>query len=179
MNASQLYSILMSDDAVRESGFLGVFPVDLIPLAALKFPCSLVINTKPHTHPGEHWILAIKSAEDRKGYLFDSFGRTSFNLPEVGEIFENCEDFWHNEIAFQSPHTTTCGQYVVFFLTHFARGYSTANIQRLLFDCGDKAAQDAFIWNWLRETYSPADSSLRKVPVVDFPFILDQIAAVL
>ena len=177
MNASQLYNILMSDDAVRATNFLGVFPVDMIPMTALKFPCSLVINTKPHTDGGEHWLCAVKTAEDRKGYFFDSFGQTTFNLPEeVGMIFENCQDFWYNDVRLQSPHSAVCGQYVLFFLSHLSRGYSTQNIQSLLNDNGDTAANDAFIFNYVRETYSPMDASLRKVPAVDFPFIIDQVA---
>ena len=96
MGSKQIYKILKNDTNVRKLNFLGVFPIDLIPLSAMKFSCCLVINTKPHDHPGEHWNCLVK-CEDRRAIYFDSFGIPPFNLPEVGDILSNCDKWTFNE----------------------------------------------------------------------------------
>ena len=88
MDSKQICKILKNDTNVSKLNFLGVFPIDLIPLSAMKFPCCLVINTKPYDHPGEHWICLVK-CEDRRAIYSDSFGIPPFNLPEVGDSLRN------------------------------------------------------------------------------------------
>lgn len=123
MDSKQIYRILKADRAVEELNFLGVFPIDLIPMSAQKFPCCMVINTKPHDHPGEHWVAVVKT-EDRKGIFFDSYGVPPYNLPEIGDVLNNCNEWTFNDIPLQSLYSTVCGQYVIFFLTHIAKGLS-------------------------------------------------------
>ena len=56
MDSKQIYAILKNDQNMDSLNSLRVFPIDLIPMAALKFPCCVVINTKPQDHEGEHWV---------------------------------------------------------------------------------------------------------------------------
>ena len=150
MDTKQIYSILKADDAVRATNFLGCFPLDLIPISALRYPCSLVINSKPQDHPGEHWVCVVKT-EGNKGIFFDSYGFPPYNMPEVEEVLDECETWTYNETGLQSSFSAVCGQYVIFFLTHIARGYSLDHVIHLLNDLGDKHANDAFIFNYARE----------------------------
>lgn len=173
MNSKQIYDILMRDSVVKDYNFLGVFPLDLIPMTANKFPCCLVINTKPQTDPGEHWVAVVKT-ENRQGIYFDSYGSPPFNLPEVGELLDNCITWTYNDTKLQSPYSTVCGQYVIFFLTHITRGYNTEEISYMIDDAGDTYANDALIYNYIKNKYINHD--IKDLKIVDFPFAFEQIS---
>lgn len=173
MDNKQLFTILKHDERVGDYNFLGVFPRDLIPVDSVtKFPCCFVVNTKPHTHPGEHWVCVLKT-EDNKGIYFDSYGQPPFNFEEVGLVLENCTEWKFNDVPLQSPLSTVCGQYCIFFLTHIVRGYSLKHIAHMLNE-GDSCANDAFIYNYIKEMY-PVEK-IKQVKVIDFPFIFSQIS---
>ena len=175
MDSKQIYKILKNDTNVSKLNFLGVFPIDLIPLSAMKFPCCLVINTKPHDHPGEHWICLVK-CENRRAIYFDSFGIPPFNLPEVGDILSNCDEWTFNETRLQSTFSTVCGQYVTFFLTHFAKGYTLEHIVELLNNDRDLEDNDAIIFNYIKNKYPDVDE-LSNLEIIDFPFIFTQVSS--
>lgn len=173
MDNKMLYAILNNDADVNNLNFLGVFPINLVPIAAIRTqPCCLIVNTKPHTHGGEHWVAVIKS-EDKKGIFFDSYGNPPFNLEEVGLILETCVEWTFNPTRLQSTFSATCGQYCVFFLTHFAKGYSLKHIVYLLNE-GDSCANDAFVFSYIQEAY-PYDE-LKALKIVDFPFMFSQMS---
>jgi len=175
MNNLQIYKILKHDPKVQEANFLGVFPINLIPLAAMDYPCCLIVNDKPHTHPGGHWIAIFKTA-DNKGFYFDSYGYPPSNMKEVATVLSTCETWEFNQTPLQTPYSAVCGQYCIFFLTHMAKGYTMANISYLLNDCGDTFSNDAFIFNYIREKYSVFES-IKSLDVVDFPFMFQQISS--
>lgn len=176
MDSRQIYAILKQDKDVSDLNFLGVFPIDLIPARALKFPCCLVINTKPSTHPGEHWVCVVKT-HDNRGIYFDSYGNSTFNLPEIGELFDGCVDWSFNSTRLQSQYSTVCGQYTIFVITHLARGYTLKHITTLINDCGDLYANDAFIFNYIKNKYANSDLNINELQVIDFPFIFNQISS--
>ena len=152
MDSKQIYSILKNDQNMDSLNFLGVFPIDLIPMAALKFPCCAVINTKPQDHGGEHWVAVLKT-ENNKGIYFDSFGWPPYNLPEIGDVLESCDEWTFNDTRLQSTFSTVCGQYVIFFLTHFAKGYTLEHIVSLLSNDNDLNTNDAIIFNYIKSKY--------------------------
>jgi hypothetical protein len=171
MDNKLIYKILNNDEYVKELNFLGVFPRDLIPLTALRQqPCCMVVNTKPHSHPGDHWVAVVKT-EDNNGIYFDSYGQPPYNLEEVGMILDSCVDWYFNDVKLQSPFSSVCGPYTIFFLTHYARGYSLKHISHLLNE-GDLHANDAFIFNYIKEMY-PYDT-VQSLKVIDFPFNFKQ-----
>ena len=174
MDSKQIYTILKSDSKVEDLNFLGVFPTDLIPMSALKFPCCLVINTKPSSHKGEHWVAVVKTSE-RTGIYFDSFGVPPYNLPEIGDVLENCSEWRFNETNLQSPFSTVCGQYVIFFLTYIARGFTLDHIVNLL-NNNDLNTNDAIIFNYIKNKYNSV-TNLTGLEIVDFPFIFSQISS--
>ena len=175
MDSKQIYTILANDSFIKDQNFLGVFPIDLIPMTALKFPCCLVVNTKPQDHKGEHWVAIVKT-EDRKGIYFDSFGMPPYNLPEVGDVLENCTEWTFNNTRLQSSFSTVCGQYVLFFLTHYARGFTLEHIVNLLNNDRDLHANDALIYNYVKHKYAFVDK-LSQLEIIDFPFIFNQISS--
>lgn len=175
MDSKTIYTVLQNDERVtRDLNFLGVFPLDMIPVTALlQYPCCLVVNTKPKDNPGEHWVCIVKTEENR-GIYFDSFGYPPSNLPEIGLVLDSCDEWTYNESRLQSVISTVCGQYCIFFLTHFARGYSMDHITSLINDAGDQFANDALVFNYIRNKYDIA--SLQKLPIIDFPFVFQQIS---
>jgi len=46
---------------------------------------------KPHIHLGEHWVGVVKT-EDKKVIFLDSHGVPPYNLPEVGDVLDNCKE---------------------------------------------------------------------------------------
>ena len=176
MDNKQLYEILKADKYVDAANVLGVFPIDLIPVFVLKFPCCLVINTKPQSHPGEHWVAVFKM-EDNVGIYFDSYGSPPYNLPEIRELLEPCEGWTFNETVLHSPWSTVCRQYCLFALLQLARGHSLEYIVKLLNDCGDTYANDASIFNYIQEKYGQEEQSIQRLKIVDFLFLSTQIAA--
>lgn len=152
MNTVQIWKILENDSRVNNHNFLGVFPIDKIPVEAEKYPCCCVVNTKPHTDPGEHWICFLKT-EDNRGIYFDSFGFPPYNLPQIGQVMESCDQFTFNNTQLQSLYSTVCGQYTIFVLCHLSRGYTMEHIVELLNDGGDVLANDAVIYNYIKNMY--------------------------
>ena len=73
-----------------------------------------VVNTKPSTHPGEHWI--VLDFTQRKPFLFDSFGNPPrlYNLPSML--------YWKRHL--QDSNSYTCGVYCIYYIVHKSRHYS-------------------------------------------------------
>jgi len=137
MNSKEIYSILENDEWVKKMNFIGVFPVDRIPSCSLTdYPCCGVVNTKPHNHPGEHWVMFLKT-ENNTGVYFDSFGSGLYNMPEVAAIFDSVDSWQFSSTQLQSVFSTVCGQYCIFVLTHLARGFSLEHIISLINYCCD------------------------------------------
>ena len=172
MNSKQIYSILKSDTYVKNGNFLGVFPIDLIPMSAIKYPCSMVINTKPSDHKGEHWVAVVKTDENT-GIYFDSYGMPPYNLPEIGDVLEHCNEWTFNDR--QSAISTVCGEYVVFFITHMARGYTLEHVIHMLLNEDDLYANDALVFGYVKEKYKHIeDANTESLQIVDLPFIMNQ-----
>ena len=93
MDSRQIDVVLKSDSIVTANNFLGVFPSDKIPSTSTEiYPCCAVVNTKPHDHPGEHWVCFLKT-KTNQGIYFDSYGVPPYNLPEIAEVLDGC-DSW-------------------------------------------------------------------------------------
>ena len=128
-----------------------MFSIDLIPLSALEYPCCLVVNTKPHNHPGEHWVAIYKS-EENIGVYFDSYGYPPSNLTEIARVLDSCKDWTFSDVPLQTFYSSVCGQYCIFFITYIVRGFSVPRIAQLLNDCGDSYANDSVRLNYIKKT---------------------------
>ena len=73
-----------------------------------------VVNSKPSTHPGEHWLVIDWTYQ--KPYLFDSFGNSPkyYGLPPMK----------HWKRALQDPKSDTCGVYCMYYIVHRSKHYS-------------------------------------------------------
>ena len=106
-------------DPVLRNIFVGVFPCNKIPKVE-KLPFCLIANTKPHNHPGEHWV-AIFVNKEGYGDFFCSYGLKPDKV-FVDFMGKHCVDWNYSQKCLQNIMSTTCGQYAVFFLHARANG---------------------------------------------------------
>lgn len=168
MNSEDIYNILRNDAPTNQVCFLGVFARDTIPLAAINYPCCMVLNTDPISSPGSHWVAIFKD-ESNYGYYFDSYGKPPSH-DEFIQCLGFCSDWTYNTIQLQNWLSTTCGQYCIYFITKHAKGYSSRRIIDSL-DQKDLETNDAFVNSWVTETYGGYNP-----PVTDYPFLTKQLS---
>ena len=120
--------------------FKGVFSIDTIP-HNLKNKSFFVSNLSQHDSPGTHWIgfLCLKN----KLEIFCSLGNTwELILPFLK--FKKKFIVYYNETPFQSPESTKCGKYVIYFLIerHFNINMSLTDLLEDLFVTDDLNKND-------------------------------------
>lgn len=109
--------------------YLGCYPADKLPRIH-QTPASIVINEDESDEPGSHWVgIFVKSKEC--AYYFDSFGMPP--APLIEKYLKNFPRIVSNRHVFQSPDSTVCGHYVVYFIFMASVGYSMHSIKRNLF----------------------------------------------
>lgn len=114
---------ILRKDPKTSQIFLGCLARDELP-KNIYYPCCFVLNTKPRSHPGQHWLAFYF---DSKGFceFFDSYGKNpkEYNLDMY--LYEQANGWNYNKKQIQglSPY---CGHYAVLFLLFRAR--NKANI---------------------------------------------------
>lgn len=93
--------------------FLGVYPSDKLP-ATIPTPCSMIINTKPSGHDGEHWVAIYFNKENYADY-FCSYGIEP-DSAFIRFMKKHSKAWNYTTKRLQSNFATTCGQYCVFFI---------------------------------------------------------------
>ena len=119
MNSKQLITILKGDPYVGPM-FRGVYPINLLPVIK---DGAYVINTAPDTHPGLHWVALLVQGNSIE--YFDSYGGDP--SPKLRR-WAGTKKWVSNPIPLQSPFTSVCGQYCVFYLLQRARGIDLTTI---------------------------------------------------
>ena len=96
-----------------------------------------VVNTKPSTHPGEHWLVLDLTRQ--RPYLFDSFG----NPPK----FYNLSAMKHWKRHLQDPNGDTCGVYCIYYIVHRSKHFSP---ERMFKDFSrNRKENDRRVLKWL------------------------------
>ena len=98
-----------------KEAFIGVFPVDKLPLRIQHYPCFLVVNTQAHNLPGEHW-LSIYISKQRKGEVFDSLARPIGNFLRRWLNSHTTKGWTSNRKIYQNPLSDTCGAFAIFYV---------------------------------------------------------------
>ena len=95
--------------------FIGVFPRDALPKGIVIYPCSLIINTDTKNLPGKHWV-SIYISSYKEGEYFDSFGREPSQ--DIALWLNKFTIKWKkvNSAILQNPLSTSCGQFVLFYV---------------------------------------------------------------
>lgn len=96
--------------------FLGVFPIDRLPILTpiVRYPLCFIINSDSSNLPGTHWTAVYISAS-RVGEYFDSFGyQPPTRLQRWLNV--NCRFWLFSQHFIQGPLSYTCGLYTVYYL---------------------------------------------------------------
>lgn len=142
MNSKQLDHILRQDPFVGPL-FCGVYPIDRLPPV---HDGAYVINTAPALHPGLHWLALIVKGQSIE--YFDSYGGKP--SPKLRQWARN-KSWVCNPTPLQSPFTSVCGQYCVYYLLHRARGFDLVSI---LMDFGvDVDENDKLVYDFVAKRY--------------------------
>ena len=124
MNSSQLRWIL-SNDKVTSRTFKGVYALDeIVHIKQKSFPSAYVFNLDPSYKPGVHWVAVHI---DRNGHTeyFDSSGCSP--PQEIKDFLYTCAESWnYNHV--QELYSTTCGQFVVFYIYQRCSGLTLESI---------------------------------------------------
>lgn len=109
LSSEQLMCMIKCDPLMREN-VLGVFPADQ--LQRLNVGQGLILNTKPHHHPGEHWLAIYNSGNFVE--VFDSLAAlTDKSEIDFKKIYYNVH---FNKRSIQCFDSLVCGHYSIFYL---------------------------------------------------------------
>ena len=130
--------------------FIGVFPRDCLPKRIPHYPCSLIINTDTKNLPGKHWVSIFISSY-KVGEYFDSFGHEP--PQDIARWLNKFTLNWNrvNYIFIQNPFSTTCGQFVLYFVNERPLVQSKSHIVRVFYS--DTNKNEAFLKHYYQEKF--------------------------
>ena len=117
MNTSQINTILKKEIGAT---FKGAYALDQITRLKPRFPAAYVINTKPSTSPGEHWV-AVYIRSNGKAVYFDSLGFQPRHTQIIKFLKKHSTKRTFSRKIIQNPFTVTCGEHCIVFLSRFHR----------------------------------------------------------
>lgn len=110
MNNVQISTLIDQCPLVR-SKFDGIFALDTLPPVPLKDK-TYICNLDPSDEPGSHWI-SIYTPSNGPSEYFDSYG---LDAPAELEKSFLQPDYIYNQRSLQSPLSSVCGQYSLYFI---------------------------------------------------------------
>ena len=151
MNSRQLRWIL-SNDKVTSRTFRGVFALDeIVRIKQKSFPSAYVFNLDPSYKPGVHWVAVYIDRKGRPEY-FDSFGRPPPR--EIKDFLCTYAENWnYNDVPVQELYSTTCGQFVVFYIYQRCSGLTLKSILRKYFNPQAKIMNDVLVRDFVKMHY--------------------------
>ena len=97
-------------DKPTKAAFLGVLPIDRLPLSITYLPVLFIVNTNSSNLPGQHW-KAIYVSSHRIGEVFDSLATpVSIQLEQWLNAFTR--RWTLSRVILQNPLSPTCGGHV-------------------------------------------------------------------
>jgi len=134
---------ILFGNSVTHKFYEGCFAADRIP-KCVKFPTSMVVNLERSNEDGSHWIgLFTRSASQI--FYFDSYGLQPEGLVRKYMI-ENFEKITRNLKTFQSPFSSVCGHYCIFFIYFMSLNLKFEDVVRML-ELSDRP--DLFVKNFI------------------------------
>lgn len=168
MNTLQLTRCIREDPLLRDQ-CSGVFSLDKIP-EITAIPDCFILNLDKEKDPGSHWV-ALFIDHDGNGEYFDSYGRMPGKRTIREFLDQNCSTWTWNDKHLQSPYSSVCGHYCVFFLFHRVRGNP---MHECVKEFGSDLEQnDVFVNGFLNDNFS-IDTN-----VYDVEFLVNQVCRAL
>ena len=128
MNTAQLWKCVKQDERLRRQ-CTGIYAYNTVPTNFTNLPACYIMNTKPISQSGEHWV-AVYLSPYNKHEFFDSYGRRqSTILPTLRKPSTGKNNIWlENTIALQGPNSAVCGQYCLYYLSERCDGRQMSEI---------------------------------------------------
>ena len=147
MDTRQINNALRRNPVTRTL-YMGCYPADKIPKMR-QFPSAMVVNLDPAHMPGTHWV-AIYAPEKRTAYYMDSLGKPAEGLilDYLRQNFGPFHRFWQ---PIQSPSSSVCGQYAIFFIYTAALGFPVTRMRALLLRTRNP---DKYVYEFVRRVVS-------------------------
>ena len=151
MNSRQLRWIL-SNDKVTSRTFKGVYALDeIVHIKQKSFPSAYVFNLDPSYKPGSHWVAVYINRKGPTEY-FDSFGHPPQR--EIKDFLSTYPENWnYNHVPVQELYSTTCGQFVVFYIYQRCSGLTLESILRKFFKPHAKIMNDVLVRDFVKMHY--------------------------
>jgi len=143
LDSQQLHWLVRTDRRLRPS-FLGVFPADRLPPTHSP-GAGLIVNTDLADQPGTHWVAMYWDGDGRAEF-FDSYGQTpqSYHPSWRNYLGRECR---YTTRSLQSPQTTVCGHYCLYYLSQRVRGRSLKDI--VMTFSGPPRVNDRRVCHWV------------------------------
>lgn len=123
MKGWTIVSALTKDPRAKHF-FRGVYPSDVLVSVNVdtRHPSAYVINYDTSTKPGTHWVVCWFAGKHNTAEYFDSYGLAP---PPLIKTFlrKHATSIRCNQRLIQSPLSTTCGYYCIYYVMKKARGY--------------------------------------------------------
>ena len=162
MNTSEILNILEQDSKIKPV-LEGVFCRDKLP-AVSKLPLALAANTDSSKGPGEHWI-GIFFPIDGQPMYWDSYGLAPRHKEFVKYLGRQYD---YNDVQLQSPFSSACGQYSIFFLAMACRGCTMKQIQNCFSE--SLMENDRLVTEFINRNYNV------KTRVYEPAFLMEQVS---
>ena len=92
----------------------------------------MVVNFDDSSKPGSHWV-AIFAPNKLEVSYFDSFGGGESKIDSIVEyLHKNFNLVTNRTKVTQSPLSSVCGYYAIFFIYLSCKGFSFKRIERIL-----------------------------------------------
>jgi len=164
MNTKQLMHCI-KEDSLLNKYCLGVFPFDVLPRPQ-SIPTCAILNLDRKNQPGSHWV-AVFIDESGVGEYFDTYGRPPKKSQIKNYFKKHALDWKFNEKMIQSPYSSVCGQFCIYYLCHRIRGISMEEICDRFSNNGE--TNDFLVMRWVNKRFD------LNTTVLDFDFIINQI----
>lgn len=127
MDTQQITRILSGNEKTKHI-FIGVFAKDQLPTSIKNFPACFVVNTDASTEEGSHWLaFYMKTSTDL--CFFDSFGYPpEYFKGEIAAYVKSFRLIEFNPMRLQSPVSSVCGQYCIYYLYSKCSGRSLKDL---------------------------------------------------
>ena len=130
----------------------GIYAIDEMKLInTVSYPSSFVINLDSSYKPGSHWV-AVYFDRNGIGEYFEPFA--PYPPQEADHFLCSHAKWWqYNHMQVQELYTTTCGQFVLFYVYQKSSGLTLEVIVHEYFSSHNKLKNDLLVKDFVKLHY--------------------------
>lgn len=144
LSSVQLKCMIACDPLMKDA-IIGVYSADKI--RTLEARKGFIVNTKPSSHEGEHWIAVYNDGHNVE--VFDSLGNLSDK--SLIEFHKINDKIYVNQTDIQCTNSLVCGHYSILYLFLRVRDVSFQEYFNFLSPICE--ISDAFVLRFITRTF--------------------------